>query len=296
MTTTTNYGLTLFEETDVFRIHHETQSINKNFQMLDAGAAKKTDTVLETTLSRGRKANTTVGERSIAYGDNVEASGKDSRAYGKNTKASGAYACAQGNGTTASGGYSTAKGYYSKATASNAHAEGSGTEASGDNSHAEGSQTKANHRSQHVSGEYNVPDPSGNSFASRGNYAEIVGNGATDNSRSNARALDWSGNERLKGNVYVECENDSSGGKLLASVKYVEDLLFAGCEMYTYSTSSPTTFQPGTYYHEYGRGAYICKLKGSSSRTTSGHLPTSSDTYWDVYNVSLLDFLTASQE
>lgn len=295
MTTTTNYGLTLFEESDAFRIHHDTQSVNKNFQMLDAGAAKKMDTVLETTLSRGRKANTTVGERSVAYGDNVEASGKDSNAFGKDTKASAGYSCARGNGSTASGNYSTAEGYYTKATASCAHAEGSGTEASGDNSHAEGSQTKANHRSQHVSGEYNVPDPSGNSFTSRGNYAEIVGNGSNNNSRSNARALDWSGNERLKGNVYVECENDSSGGKLLATAKYVEDLLFAGCEMYTYSASSPTTFQPGTYYHEYERGPYIWKLKGSNTRTAAGHLPTSSDSYWDVYKISLLDFLTAEQ-
>jgi hypothetical protein len=33
------------------------------------------------------------------------------------------------------------------------------------------------------------------------NYAEIIGNGTADNARSNARALDWNGNEYLKGDI-----------------------------------------------------------------------------------------------
>ena len=33
----------------------------------------------------------------------------------------------------------------------------------------------------------------------RGTYIEIVGNGTADNARSNARTLDWSGNEILTG-------------------------------------------------------------------------------------------------
>ena len=34
---------------------------------------------------------------------------------------------------------------------------------------------------------------------SRGEYIEIVGNGASDKSPSNARTLDWVGNEWIKG-------------------------------------------------------------------------------------------------
>lgn len=37
--------------------------------------ATKADTVLDTTLSRGRKENSTVGSGSIAFGGGVEASG-----------------------------------------------------------------------------------------------------------------------------------------------------------------------------------------------------------------------------
>lgn len=51
--------------------------------------ALKTDTVLNTTLSMGRKANTTVGEKSVALGDSVTASGRVSHAEGGGTTASG---------------------------------------------------------------------------------------------------------------------------------------------------------------------------------------------------------------
>lgn len=52
---------------------------------------------------------------------------------------------------------------------------------------------KAQNSNQVVSGKYNAP----------GDYAEIVGNGSGQNSRSNARTLDWSGNETLAGTLYV---------------------------------------------------------------------------------------------
>ena len=49
---------------------------------------------------------------------------------------------------------------------------------------------------------------------------EIVGNG-TAYSRSNARVLDWDGNEKLKGWLYVNCNDDSSGGKIVATQELV---------------------------------------------------------------------------
>lgn len=80
-------------------------------------------------------------------------------------------------------------------------AEGFDTTASGYYSHAEGNNTISNHRSQHVFGEYNIYDRSEESAQYRGNYVEIVGNGTSDSSRSNARTLDWNGNEVLAGDL-----------------------------------------------------------------------------------------------
>ena len=58
-------------------------------------------------------------------------------------------------------------------------------------------------------------------------YLEKVGNGAFDwdNSQpgtpSNARVLDWNGNERLKGDIYIHCNADSSGGVKLAPIEVI---------------------------------------------------------------------------
>lgn len=53
------------------------------------------------------------------------------------------------------------------------------------------------------------------------NYVEIIGNGASTGSRSNARALDWSGNEYLKGDLYVGCDADSVNGSKVATEAFV---------------------------------------------------------------------------
>ena len=95
-------------------------------------------------------------------------------------------------------------------TGNYSHAEGYDTTASGASSHAEGRETTANHKSQHVFGEYNILDPSAALSSARGNYIEIVGNGADDTTRSNARTLDWSGNEVLAGAITANGVNINS--------------------------------------------------------------------------------------
>lgn len=155
-----------------------------------SGLATKASPIFTGSFSHNRKASTTVGTNSFAEGDNCEASGEDAHAEGR---------------------YSTASGYYS-------HSEGNYTIATGMASHAEGTVTIANHANQHVFGEYNVADASSENSYSRGNYIEIVGNGTASNTLSNARALDWSGNEYLKGDVYVGCSADSSSGTKLATI------------------------------------------------------------------------------
>lgn len=50
------------------------------------------------------------------------------------------------------------------------------------------------------------------------NYVEMIGNGSlTTRIRSNARTLDWDGNERLMGDLYVRCNSDSTGGEKLVN-------------------------------------------------------------------------------
>ena len=148
-------------------------------------AADKMDKVNPTgtgSLSLNRKAGTTVGTYSVAVG--VE------------TTASGNYSVAEGAGTTASGSQSHAEGATTTASGNCAHAEGASATASGEVSHAEGFNTIAASRYQHVGGKNNISDD--NEI-----YAEIIGNGTSSNDRSNARTLDWQGNETLAGDLII---------------------------------------------------------------------------------------------
>lgn len=131
-----------------------------------------------------RLTNSEEGRRSFVQGFENTASGSYSHAEGYQTIASGDEAYAEGNSTTASG--------------RDSHAEGQETTASGNFSHAEGNNTTAQRRSQRVFGEYNILDTTGAHGGMRGSYVEIVGNGDSTN-RSNARTLDWDGNEWVAG-------------------------------------------------------------------------------------------------
>ena len=148
-------------------------------------------------------ANIASGQYSHAEGALNKASGQYSHAEGEANTASGKYSHAEGSSTIASGEYSHAEGCQSVASNQYSHAEGIAVTASGGASHAEGSATIAKYRSQHVFGEYNVIDPASSSPLSRGNYVEIVGNGKSNVARSNARTLDWNGNEMLAGTLTI---------------------------------------------------------------------------------------------
>ena len=149
------------------------------------------------------------GTGAIAEGTNTMANGSNSHAEGVNTIAFGMAAHAEGYFTQASGISAHAEGSNTVAGEMNSHAEGLNTNALADNSHAEGWSTIANHKSQHVFGEYNIADGS-KSASQRGNYVEIVGNGTSSSARSNARTLDWSGNETLAGNLILGMGNNAA--------------------------------------------------------------------------------------
>ena len=151
----------------------------------------KTDPTGTGSFSLNRKTNTTVGTNSFAEGTNGTASGTYSHVEGDGCTASGNYGShAEGQSCTASG-YTT-------------HAEGVGSKATGNYSHAEGVYSTAGSSNQHVQGKYNVVDSSGT-------YADIVG-GGTSYTRKNIEATTWTGDKRLKGTLYVNCNDDSTGG------------------------------------------------------------------------------------
>ena len=158
----------------------------------------------------------------VAEGKGAVASGEGSHAEGDHTTASGSGSHAECGRTTASGSYSHAEGSYTTASGYSSHAEGSGTTASGHFSHAEGDRTIANHASQHVFGEFNIADPSSLVASIRGTYVEIVGNGTKETTRSNARTLDWSGNEWIAGNLTATGGTITVGATALTEAKLQE--------------------------------------------------------------------------
>ena len=190
-----------------------------------ASHAEGANTTASASYSHAEGVSTTAnGMASHAEGITTTASGDSSHAEGGGTTASGGNSHAEGVGTTASGGNSHAEGANTLASGTQSHAEGTSTTASGNFSHAEGNTTIANHVSQHVFGEYNVADASTAQANQRGTYVEIVGNGTANGataSRSNARTLDWSGNEVLAGKLTVGAAPTADMD--VATKKYVDD-------------------------------------------------------------------------
>ena len=140
----------------------------------------------------------------------------------ENNVASAYYSHAEGYKTTANAPYSHAEGMETVASNPSCHAEGSGTTASGNcshaentgciasgsNSHAEGYYTKATGEHSHASGAHTI---AGMEVFALGRYnkkaedvALVVGNGWGNESnewRSDALTLDYSGNLKLAGNL-----------------------------------------------------------------------------------------------
>lgn len=81
---------------------------------------------------------------------------------------------------------SHAEGFDTLAFAIGSHSEGIGTKAIGNASHAEGIDTRANGVASHACGKYNIEDVDGK-------FIFIIGNGESDESRSNAFSIDYDG-------------------------------------------------------------------------------------------------------
>lgn len=159
----------------------------------------------------------TVNLAHIGYGYGEDEQGGTSQApfytFGERAPNSGIgnLSFASGDGVTASGYMSHAEGVLTEATKQCAHAEGIASKALEVASHAEGWGTTAFVRGQHVEGTYND--------TTNGNLLHIVGVGAVG-AKANGFAVDKGGNARAKGDVYVGCNDDSTGGtKVLSEAK-----------------------------------------------------------------------------
>ena len=175
-----------------------------------------------------------------AEGYLTKASGNYAHAEGHETQAQKNGSHAEGISTITSAVGAHAEGESTQSSGRASHAEGINTEVSGEGAHVSGYYTVANGGYSHVFGAYNVGDsvPTwqtntsykvGDRVYRNGtnliyecttdhtsasvlnsdywkrimtlNYVEIVGNGTATDARSNARTLDWSGNEWLAGNL-----------------------------------------------------------------------------------------------
>ena len=206
---------------------------------------EKSDPTGTGSLSMNRKASTTVGTNSITLGTNNTASGVDSFAEGNTTSATGARSHAEGYGCVSGG--------------ADSHAEGRSAQSSGELSHAQGLGVVAQRKSQFVFGEWNIADTGGSEQppeSGRGTYVEIVGNGNGSSSKSNARTLDWSGNEVLAGDLTIMGTKSLNG----------------------YLTPS-STMVGNFHFYKYGRYVFCTMVSGNVTTNASGNVVVNDSKY-----------------
>jgi hypothetical protein len=222
----------------------------------------------------------TVGLMSFAEGAGCIAAGAYSHAEGS-AKAEGRHSHAEGVGSSAVRQASHAEGNGTTANGAYSHAEGNGSIANGENSHAQNLGTIAEGNAQTAIGMYNVADSSS---------LFLIGHGTDDNARVNALKVDSSNNLRLKGNVYVGCNDDSSGGSLVRIWPTV--IIVSGGSM-TFSLTNNTramlllssTYAGGSgiinIYCSSGGAANGAKIAGAANVTisNSGRTVTLNSTY-----------------
>lgn len=153
---------------------------------LSAVNAIKADPSFTGSFSQNRKENTTIGENSHVEGYNCTAIGHASHAEGKATTANAEGCHAEGGNTIAGKAVQGSNGSYS-------HAEGFNSVATGNTSHAEGTGTIAQGAIQHVQGRFNIPNGKTAILDPETDFVHIVGNGTSDDKRSNAHTLTFAG-------------------------------------------------------------------------------------------------------
>lgn len=144
--------------------------------------------------------NQNINTNRLSVGSNT-VSADNSAAVGVNNAVlqSSGFATGYNNTIQAGAYYSHVEGKDNIVTGEAGHAEGLKTRANGIASHAEGYGTIASNTAQFVRGQYNKEDTAGL-------YAEIVGGGSSDNSRSNLYTLGKDGTIETRGNLKLAKE------------------------------------------------------------------------------------------
>ena len=136
----------------------------------------------------------TIGSRDPNY--NI---GDYSVVIGHECAAPGQYSYAEGYQNYARGAYNHVEGRFCTAYDPGNHVEGYGCQAMyGEYMHVEGNHSVGKANYQHIQGKYNV-----STGTLLNNYADVIGNGTSENARSNAYNMTWGGNAEFQGEVYV---------------------------------------------------------------------------------------------
>ena len=149
---------------------------------------------------------------------------------GRGNVADGVYSHAEGRGTTASADHTHAEGSETGATGAYAHAEGYQSQASGYTAHAQNYGTIAQRQAQTTLGKFNVADAAGGGQDVTGKYAVIIGNGTSDNARSNALTVNWNGgimSQEMAGVIQMYAGSTAPSGWLICDGSAVSRTTYA---------------------------------------------------------------------
>ena len=278
------------------------------------GKNKEGETVKAPYYTFGTRAGA-IGNNSVAEGANIIASNSCAHAEGSRTQASGISSHAEGAGSLnddtagiiASGFGAHAEGMtqYANSTSTitasgrGAHAEGStaglySITASGDGSHAEGCGTTASGNYSHAGGFCTIASGTYQTAIGRHNVSNtshlfIVGNGLSDNGRSNALTVTHSGDLCTKGLIYVGANADGTGGRRVGQPEYERvffpftptkpgillTLIRAQAQGRVYiglSNAVPTMTDGWTVSDGYINGVHFCNANAQVSITDSSNM------------------------
>lgn len=162
-------------------------------------------------ISLNRKSGTTPGDDSITVGYHNAANGDYSAAFGRDSEANGTSSFAGGEGTIAAGGEEFVIGCNNVLPA---------TAWQANKAYAANDYVVYNNKLYYCA----TPHTSAATFEQDSGWYHAkknlftIGNGNNTNSRANAYTVDLWGNGHYKGDVYINCNADSSGGTSLSSL------------------------------------------------------------------------------